>query len=538
MSSGSLKSGYATALSSSASDAAKKMKGGTVADALDAFDSAIALAKTKSATPDLRRVASSALNFVRNSPKTTEYLKKNTLPRMQQEFSEVFGSDITESGQTLREVSAYRLGKRFGAAAVKKATGVAAKASGAAKTDVVRRGGKSISVRRDIGGAGGGQFVNALTSMRQSMARSVSLARRAQRHSSSERSLYDAPSDSPEGTRLSRRVERLRGSLYDMDPKSRRDRLKQLERRRRERKAQAQARAKDVVASQPKADPKPKAKPKTSKPKSRVTAVQQEGNTEISSTPDLYTPSDFTKLAGGLWDDYPSERGEVERGLEILDQLLVVPPNPAWGGKGNTSLGTGVSRLPVNLERDASSIQNKRGHFRFEIEDFGTSLKSTKIGISAHDGDQSESDNHRASTLLHEFGHYLDFAGFANGPSGEFSYGSDRVYSDIPLMENVIDLIASSDDVIRLRDFLSGRPDLNSDYWLSPEELWARAFTQWAITRSGDTGLLEGLLDRSQMGRGGLLGLGRPAINHWDPESFSPIAEAMDELFREAGWLR
>ena len=531
-----MKSGYGTSLSNSASDAAKKMKGGTVADALDAFDSAIALAKTKSATPDLRRVASSALNFVRNSPKTTEYLKKNTLPRMQQEFSEVFGSDMTESGQTLREVSAYRLGKRFGAAAVKKATGVAAKASGAAKTDVVRRGGKSISVRRDIGGAGGGQFVNALTSMRQSMARSVSLARRAQRHSSSERSLYDAPSDSPEGARLSRRVERLRGSLSDMDPKSRKDRLRQLERRRQERKAQAQARAKDAVASQP--TPTPTPKKKTAKPKSGIRQADQSGNTEISSTSDLYTPSDFTKLAGGLWDDYPSERGEAERGLEILDELLVVPPNPAYGGKGNTSLGTGVSRLPVNLERDPSSVQNKRGHFRYQIEDFGTSLKSTKIGISAHDGDRSESDNHRASTLLHEFGHYLDLAGFANGPSGEFSYGSDRVSSDIPLMENVIDLIENSDDAIRLRDFLLGRPDLKIDYWTSPEELWARAFTQWAITRSGDTGLLEGLLDRSEIGRGGLLGLGRPAITHWDPEGFSPIAEAIDELFREAGWLR
>lgn len=514
-----MRGGYGTSLSSSASDAAKKMKGGSLSDAIDAFDSAVALAKTAGNNTQLRRVASDALNFVRKSDKTTDYMKKNVLPRMQEEFTEAFGDDMTESGQALREVSAYRLGKKFGASAVKAATGVGRKASGAARTETVRRGGKSVSVRRDIGGAGGGQFVNALTSMRQSMSSSLRLARRAKRMRS-DSTVYQSDGSSQE------RMDALRdrvmarmagGRKLSAKERAARGRIRAAEQRRR-----AEERAKQPPAPKPAArpaePPKPAETPRPSPAQRRRTptsttpdSVPGRTGGAISRTPDLWKPSDILVFDGNGWRKYRDAinvRSAREVG-RILDELgLAIPPS-AYSGQTNPKVALGTYGISARV--DDGGFQGK-----YRANDFESGII---LSPSVQDG---------KAALLHEFGHFLDYEGLQ--PEDGWEIHSPFTESGNLSIEKVLSAVRNSEGYAEL---LFQSPDNLEEYWSQREEQFARAFAQWAVLRSnGDMGefLRSAFIKRSN-------GL---AFNHqWrSADDFSPIADALDELFVEAGWLQ
>jgi hypothetical protein len=588
MTSGSLNSGHATSLTGSATDAAKKMKGGSLSDAIDAFDSAVALAKTTGNTTQLRRIASDALNFVRKSDKTTDYMKKNVVPRMREEFSEIFGSDMNESGQTLREVSAYRLGKRFGKAAIAAAKGSRQKASGAAKTDIVQRDGKSVSVRRDIGGAGGGQFVNAITAMRQSMQTASSLGRRAERLrrivGTRETPLFSDLPDDPAARSdeiRRRQIERLRrtgsargkSKLSGKQERERAARRKAEEERKRSEEEtrrddlqrrgqeeserqrledeQAKIRAEEDRARQERDAAKTidSEKRKTSstakKPASFSSGPQQvsgqRGNTEISEAPDLYVPSDIAIFSGTAWSKAPTPafRQSVESGLGRLDSLLSIPPPVSWA---NPKLGLGVTALPILLRK----ARGYGGVYRF-----GSDGKSN-ITISHF------SRNHEM-TFLHEFGHFIDGELFKS-PEGVSELNPDRhstLYGGmIPELDKVISLAVESEGIIKLNEnatAMPGNPGFNysnwAEYYGDPREIWARAFAQWALLRTdGDVaGWADTTRRRLEPESFGFDlrkifnagSLGNSYNTQWeDPQDFAPIATAIDELFDAAGWLK
>jgi hypothetical protein len=572
-----MRGGYGTSLSDSASSAAKKLQTGKISDAIDAFDSAISLAKTKSSTPELRRVASDALSLVRKSPKTTDFLKKNVIPRMQEEFSEVFGSDMNESGQTLREVSAYRLGKRFGRAAVAAAGRAGQKASGAAKTDIVQRGGKSVSVRRDIGGAGGGQFVNALTAMQQSMGKATTLGKRAQRLrrlvGTRETPLFSDLPDNPAARSdeiRRRQIERLRGvggktkltakqkreraarrkaeeERKKSEEETRREDLRRRAQEERERQRledeQAKARAEEDRARQER-DAAKSAASRRQKAESRGSSGPQQvsgqrGNTEISETSDLYVPSDIAIFSGTAWSKAPTPvfRQSVESGLGRLDSLLSIPPPISYA---NPNLGVGVNALPILLRKS----KGYGGVYRF-----GSDGKSS-ITISHF------SSNHEM-TFLHEFGHFIDGQLFKS-PEGVSQLNPDRhstLYGGmIPELDRVINLAVESEGVRTLNEnatAMPGNPGFNysgwAEYYGDPREIWARAFAQWALLRTdgdvaGWTDTTRRRLDPEIFGfdlRKIVGSLGNSYNTQWeDPQDFAPIATAIDELFDAAGWLK
>lgn len=70
----------------------------------------------------------------------------------------------------MREIAALRLGAKF-----------AKKAFGAASFDTVMRGGKSIQVKRDLGGEGGGQFVSYKAAQAENFRKVVTLNRQVAR---------------------------------------------------------------------------------------------------------------------------------------------------------------------------------------------------------------------------------------------------------------------------------------------------------------------------------------------------------------------
>jgi len=530
------------------------------ADAVNSFDRAISAAKVSGKTPELRRIAASALSSLSKNASTTDYMKKNVLPRMRAEFSEVFGDDMTESGQALREVSAYRLGKRFGKAAIAAATGAGQKASGAAKTDIIQRGGKSVSVRRDIGGAGGGQFVNALTAMRQSMERATTLGKRAERVrrlvGSRDRPLFsELPSDpiSRSEQIRKRQIERLRGvggkkKLTATQKRERAARRKADEERRKaeeeKRRAELLKKAEEEREKQRIEDERAKERAEEERRRQRRESQQRKGttarssaspkpvsgktgNTDISKQSDLYVPSEIAIFSGANWKKNPSYEASVKAALARVDSLLVLP---SARGFGNPSLGTGISGIPVLLRK----VGSYSGQYRWN-----SSTGKSDITIS------STSVNPEM-TMLHEFGHYIDNELFI---SDEDAFSGSSTASDIsgfiPGMDAVIEAISASEgfrQLIRASSSLSSGPSQFGSwpsYYGDRREMWARAFAQWALLRSDGNVEMWTASTRKQLS--GFLTplLGTSFNTQWeDPDDFAPIATAIDELFEAAGWLK
>jgi hypothetical protein len=62
-------------------------------------------------------------------------------------------------------------------------------------------------------------------------------------------------------------------------------------------------------------------------------------------------------------------------------------------------------------------------------------------------------------------------------------------------------------------------------YAVEPREQFARAFSQYVVTRSGSAAGKKIIEKRANEQSG-----------HWSPSSFVPIAKAFDELAKEQGW--
>lgn len=185
-------------------------------------------------------------------------------------------------------------------------------------------------------------------------------------------------------------------------------------------------------------------------------------------------------------------------------------------------------KLPVtDLDGDTPLT---RGNGEFEV------LRGGKINIRVNPLGET-----KHMTLAHEIGHFLDYSG--TEPAGAFASAKNPAFA--PLMKALSDTRA----VKRLEKMAYGAgvikisgpsgPILASvdqnyvEYLLSPHEQFARAYAQYIATRSGDQVMLGELAKR----RGGR----RPGVLwypfQWSDNDFAPVAEAMDALFKEMGWI-
>jgi hypothetical protein len=141
---------------------------------------------------------------------------------------------------------------------------------------------------------------------------------------------------------------------------------------------------------------------------------------------------------------------------------------------------------------------------------------------------------HRGFALLHEVGHFLDFA--ALGKLREFgsltgasvlahwrraAEASDGLRS---LREAVTEFVSALPvDAVEMRRRLE-RP-------LTPEEVWARSYAQYVATQSAEPLLLAGL----EAFRTERLGTVYYPM-HWEDDDFRPIGDAIERSFRGFGW--
>lgn len=120
----------------------------------------------------------------------------------------------------------------------------------------------------------------------------------------------------------------------------------------------------------------------------------------------------------------------------------------------------------------------------------------------------------------HEIGHFIDWSALPGD-----KYASQRITT--PSMRALIRRIQVSETWAALQ----GLPDEDRRQLSALQELFACSYAQWIAMRSGNRRMRE-QID---------LGLASPTVTRrllqWDYVDFLPIAEALDSLFEERGWL-
>jgi hypothetical protein len=174
-------------------------------------------------------------------------------------------------------------------------------------------------------------------------------------------------------------------------------------------------------------------------------------------------------------------------------------------------------------------------------------VNSTRFGAYARTvGGQAvritveQDGNHKSLTTAHEIGHFLDHQ--ALGTTGQFASEAS-----VPALTRWRTAVERSRAVFDLRDMVLRRwvevreADGSTStflvattyigFLLRPSELWARSYAQYITVRSGDPVLTAQLASERER-----LPWMPYYPEQWDDDDFSPIAGAIDVLFKGKGW--
>jgi hypothetical protein len=139
----------------------------------------------------------------------------------------------------------------------------------------------------------------------------------------------------------------------------------------------------------------------------------------------------------------------------------------------------------------------------------------------------------RHATLVHEFGHAIDFHAI-----GSQTFATESGLSVIADWRNTVEDSAGVRELRRLQALLTSSDSADARlrgyiaYLLRPTELFARTYAQWISVRSQDHMLVEEI-ERSRRTAGP-----RASLVQWQEEDFVAIGIALDEIFRRLGWIR
>ena len=129
-----------------------------------------------------------------------------------------------------------------------------------------------------------------------------------------------------------------------------------------------------------------------------------------------------------------------------------------------------------------------------------------------------------AFTAVHEIGHLLDLE--AIGTKGTFATltaqaGMDKV---LAAAERTAAIQGLRSSLAATRNFEHAR---YISYLLKPEEIWARAYAQFVASKAGSQVLATQLQ----------LATASEKNRQWEPADFTPVASAIETMFKGLGWL-
>ncbi|GAA4349904.1 hypothetical protein GCM10023185_06980 [Hymenobacter saemangeumensis] len=191
----------------------------------------------------------------------------------------------------------------------------------------------------------------------------------------------------------------------------------------------------------------------------------------------------------------------VRTALNSIDRVHLLP-----------EVAAGEAPLPIKF---AKMKGYENGEFSFPIG--GTPSINLSNALASRE--------QVAFTALHELGHYLDYQHLApTGGLTRFADGSDLVLVLKAARES--QLYGSYQRIVN--DFsLPIEASSYAEYLSRPEELWARAYSQYIAEKSTDEGLL-GLLEKLQRD---------DVPTQWTTQDFAPIREAIHSLFVHKKWI-
>ena len=150
--------------------------------------------------------------------------------------------------------------------------------------------------------------------------------------------------------------------------------------------------------------------------------------------------------------------------------------------------------------------------------------------------------------FTHEVGHFIDFGDFGEGGKFTTTGGINMLTRDTTnvTMRAFFDAVDNSQAWLRLEEMRRNPGAFTHTvtstgqtvrwavdpkvvrYLQQPEEVFARAYSQWIAERTGDPAMLRGLARFQQS----------PYPFQWSSEDFTEIAAALEDLFAKAGMLR
>jgi len=147
-------------------------------------------------------------------------------------------------------------------------------------------------------------------------------------------------------------------------------------------------------------------------------------------------------------------------------------------------------------------------------------------------------------TTAHETGHAIDYGGI---PTTAPRIAHNRDFRAEKQFAEFIKAVEASASIKTLRSrvgqqkitLASGSVTTHYDldqkhieYLLQDHEIWARAYSQWIVEKSQDPDLLAELEHRM------ILNKQKVYAYQWTAEDFTPIAAAIEKIFRDLGWLK
>ena len=136
----------------------------------------------------------------------------------------------------------------------------------------------------------------------------------------------------------------------------------------------------------------------------------------------------------------------------------------------------------------------------------------------------------RELVIVHEIGHWIDWKGLPGSRLGYHPAAASEIGPLLAEWRQAVDHSQAIENIM-FKPLYQQNPGYQN-YLLKPRELWARSYSQYIALRGGNAKLLE----QVRAIRDGKNPLMLPDT-HWTDEDFLPIAEAIDKLFNELGWL-
>ena len=227
---------------------------------------------------------------------------------------------------------------------------------------------------------------------------------------------------------------------------------------------------------------------------------------------------------------------QVPKPVEQYDDgvgAMINAPDNAFGERmrGNAATIDSVHAAPGLPPVEVRRLTNKDSHGEYKVNEFTNAPEH--IGVN----DKSKFPD---LAFIHETGHYIDNQLLSrwsarNPPQSGVLNRFMEVASESKAMKQLFET--------RMKDTVpyvakSGKvyqyevDQYYLRYLTGPDEVFARAYAQWVTLRSGSPILRAQLEEvRADSKRGGY-------PEQWDDDDFLPLADELDRVFREKGWLR